>query len=506
VSGKHVTHEYVVEGPVMIFLTTTAHEVDEELLNRCIVLTVNEDREQTRAIHQKQRESQTLEGLKARMRQNKIIRLHRNVQRLLRPIQVVIEHLKDHSFPDAMTRTRRDHMKFLTLIQAVTLLHQHQREIKTSTEDGETLEYIEATEADVKLAWELTNHVLVRSLDDVPPQTRRLLLLIDKMVTEECKRLEIERLDYRFTRATVRRFTGWGDSQLKKHLSRLEDLEYLALHRGAPGQSFVYALNFEMDENGRPVLPGLSYGANRSRFTEGVSGLNEGVAPSSHGQVTGVARGGHDAKSPAMTRAGEGFSEKSRKNTSRDAAPPESLPDAIVVAGKSNGANGHAREIAMDRLFLNDSTSLPLRGQSQDTRGMHGSVQYPPGVKGFDNLLVMPAFLVLSFLDKGSQAAAPTGTLVSAYIQGDLTLDRESVRQLQVADVTAHVFIYFPADRLTRFLCADCSKGKKAGDPASAPLVTKPVFLGSVEITRLTFESYARVDLPPGSFWVHSSG
>jgi hypothetical protein len=343
VSGKLVTHDYEVEGPVMIFLTTTAHDVDEELVNRCIVLTVNEDREQTRAIHQKQREAQTLEGLKARMRQNKIIRLHRSAQRLLRPIQVVIEHLKDHSFPDAMTRTRRDHMKFLTLIQAVTLLHQHQREIKTSSEDGETLEYIEATEADVKLAWELTNHVLVRSLDDVQPQTRRLLLLIDKMVTEECARLEIERLDYRFTRATVRRFTGWGDSQLKKHLSRLEDLEYLALHRGAPGQSFVYALNFEMDERGRPVLPGLSYGANRSRFAEGVSHLEAGVTPSSHGQVTGVARGGYSAKPPVLTRAGNGFSEKNGKHISRGAEAHESLPDAVVVAGKSNGANGHAR-------------------------------------------------------------------------------------------------------------------------------------------------------------------
>ena len=126
-----------------ITLYATKIDVDEELLNRCIVLTVNEDREQTRAIHQKQRESQTLEGLKARMRQARIIRLHRNAQRLLRSIQVVIEHLKEHSFPDTMTRTRRDHMKFLTLIQAVTLLHQHQREIKTSTEDGETLEYIE---------------------------------------------------------------------------------------------------------------------------------------------------------------------------------------------------------------------------------------------------------------------------------------------------------------------------------------------------------------------------
>ena len=36
----------------MIFLTTTAIEMDEELLNRCLVLTVNEDREQTQAIHQ----------------------------------------------------------------------------------------------------------------------------------------------------------------------------------------------------------------------------------------------------------------------------------------------------------------------------------------------------------------------------------------------------------------------------------------------------------------------
>jgi len=43
--------------------------------------------------------------------------------------------------------------------------------------------------------------VLMRSLDDVQTQTRRLLLLLDKMVTAECERLQIERLDYRFTRA-----------------------------------------------------------------------------------------------------------------------------------------------------------------------------------------------------------------------------------------------------------------------------------------------------------------
>jgi len=55
-TGKLVTHQYRVEGPVMIFLTTTAIDLDEELLNRCLVLSVNEDREQTQAIHKLQRE------------------------------------------------------------------------------------------------------------------------------------------------------------------------------------------------------------------------------------------------------------------------------------------------------------------------------------------------------------------------------------------------------------------------------------------------------------------
>jgi DNA primase catalytic core len=340
VSGKHVTHEYTVEGPVMIFLTTTAPDVDEELMNRCLVLAVNEDREQTRAIHRKQREAQTLEGLRARMRQDKIVRLHRNAQRLLRPVQVVIAHLKDQGFPDAMTRTRRDHMKFIALIQAIALLYQHQREIKTDAEDGEAFDYIEATEADVKLAWGLANHVLMRSLDDVPTQTRRLLLVIDKMVTSECERLQIERMDYRFTRATVRQFSGWSDSQLKTHLHRLEELEYLALYRGAPGQNFVYGLNFEMDADGRPVLPGLSYGAKRPRSEDDRSGLQEVVSGqegqrfgSSLGDVRGVSGGGVERKSPVSIGVRGSFYENPPENTSEEEPGEEA---AIVAAVHRN--------------------------------------------------------------------------------------------------------------------------------------------------------------------------
>jgi DNA primase len=48
--------------------------------------------------------------------------------------------------------------------------------------------------------------------------------------------------DYRFSRRDVRASTGWGDTQLRLHLGRLEELEYLLIHRGGRGQSFVYEL------------------------------------------------------------------------------------------------------------------------------------------------------------------------------------------------------------------------------------------------------------------------
>ena len=82
-TGKLVTHQYRVEGPVMMFLTTTAIDIDEELLNRCLVLSVNEDREQTQAIHQfAARSSRRSKACSSATSGGEIIRLHQNAQRL----------------------------------------------------------------------------------------------------------------------------------------------------------------------------------------------------------------------------------------------------------------------------------------------------------------------------------------------------------------------------------------------------------------------------------------
>src|SRR2546423_633527 len=107
----------------MIFLTTTAIDLDEELLNRCLVLTVDEERPQTQAIHKKQREAQTLEGLLAKQECEEVLKIHRNAQRLLKPLFVANPYARELTFLDSQTRTRRDHMKYLGLIRSIALLH-----------------------------------------------------------------------------------------------------------------------------------------------------------------------------------------------------------------------------------------------------------------------------------------------------------------------------------------------------------------------------------------------
>jgi DNA primase catalytic core len=304
-TGELVTKEYRVEGPVMLFMTTTAIDIDEELLNRCLVLSVNETREQTQAIHQQQRQRRTLEGLIASQQTQAILKQHQDAQRLLKPLVVINPYANQLTFLDVKTRTRRDHEKYLTLIDSITLLHQYQREIKTVTVGDNTLEYIEASIEDIEVANKLAHEVLGRTLDELPPQTRKLLKHIQVMVKERCDKQAISQDDVRFSRKQIREYTGWGNTQIKVHCKRLEDMEYLLTHRGGRGQSFEYELLYDGDnQEEQSRLMGLidvhqlkksnqkhPYDANRS-------GVNQEVSGPSHPQV---GRGAAPVKPPQVS-------------------------------------------------------------------------------------------------------------------------------------------------------------------------------------------------------------
>lgn len=336
-SGKLVTHEYRVEGPTGIFLTTTAIDVDEELLNRCLVLTVDEDRTQTRAIHARQRQAHTLDGLVARERVAPVLALHRNAQRLLEPVAVVNPFADRLGFADTVTRTRRDHVKYLTLISAVALLHQHQRPRKHATVDGRTVTYIEVTAADVALANTLAHEVLGRSLDELPPQTRRLLGLLHDHVTHIAAERAMAVEDVRLTRRQIRDALGWGDTQLKVHLARLVELEHVLAHRSTPTGPFVYELaaaDHPDEVAGRRFLAGLvdpetlDIGC-RSRSRSGPEPSWSGSGRPLVGGWSAISRGALDEANGQVN----GHKPVSEPVEGPDRAVPGGTGDHVVVAG-----------------------------------------------------------------------------------------------------------------------------------------------------------------------------
>ena len=85
-----------------------------------------------------------------------------------------------------------------------------------------------------------------------------------------CTLQGVTRGEYRFTRRQLREALAHGDTQLKVHLSRLLELEYLRATRGRDG-GFEYVLLYESSAEGGRFFPGLvelsalhNYDASRS--------------------------------------------------------------------------------------------------------------------------------------------------------------------------------------------------------------------------------------------------
>jgi DNA primase catalytic core len=311
-TGRMETQEYHVEGPVMIFLTTTAVDIDEELQNRCLVVIVDESREQTERIHVLQREARTEAGLARKAQRDELLALHRAAQSLLRPLPVFNPYAEKLRFLSHQLRTRRDHEKYLLLIDSLAVLFQHQRGRKTIA----GREHVVATLDDIARANELAHEVLGRGLDDMPPQTRRLLGLVQEMQRERAKKNKGGEGGH-WRRRDLRAFTGWSDTALKVHLGRLVELEYVLASRDPEhlnGQ--LYETLFDGDVSAaKPHLSGLidveavrkqEYEKNRSGQNAGQSG---GGQPSVGGQ-SGVGPGGKNADSSSEKPEPDGSAPK----------------------------------------------------------------------------------------------------------------------------------------------------------------------------------------------------
>jgi hypothetical protein len=183
---------------------------------------------------------------------------------------VVNPYATELSFSDQATRARRDHAKYLTVIDTIALLHQHQRTLKTAElGGGGTFRYLEVTREDIALADKLCGPVFRRSMDELSPQARALFSLATELVNKLSSEQGVEARDVRFTQRELRDFASWSATQVKVQLQRLVAMEYVT----AQGQR----------EHRQRVMYSLSYGYDLNR--SGFRGNRSGTGPGENGPV-----------------------------------------------------------------------------------------------------------------------------------------------------------------------------------------------------------------------------
>ena len=243
-TGKQRAEDYRVNGPTAIFLTTAHPEaLDYETRNRFMMVTVDESKEQTRRILEKQRWDDTIDGLLAVERTQMILRRHHNAQRLLSPLRIVNPLALSLTYPSDRLILRREQKKYLILIKTIALLHQHQRTRKcVDAGNGRRIEYIDVTSRDIEIASQLAPAILRRNLDELAPPTRTLLIEIRRLVLAKMKDQKIPQHHAVIDRREIQQSTGLSLYHLKANIQQLVEYEYLASVTGRKGCRYVYEL------------------------------------------------------------------------------------------------------------------------------------------------------------------------------------------------------------------------------------------------------------------------
>jgi hypothetical protein len=238
-TGKSRTVLFEVAGPIAYMDSSTSTRDNPENENRCFVIYLDESTEQTERVIRSQKASRTLKGKKALQKLDAAIVTAKNAVRLLDPVKVTIPFLEKIRFPAEYLRARRDHCRFLNLIESVAFLHQHQRDGKKDAALGD---YIEATVDDYRIAYDLVRSTVGTTYSDIPRSARMVLEGVRAAVTRQAEAEGVPAMEYEFTRRQVRGWMKLSQDQVKRALRTLVDLEYITVRSQGRGGRHNYRL------------------------------------------------------------------------------------------------------------------------------------------------------------------------------------------------------------------------------------------------------------------------
>jgi DNA primase catalytic core len=212
--GNLKTITLTVEGPVCVSGCTTKEKIYEDNANRCILLYTDQTRDQDKRINEYQ--TKLSAGEINRERESQYKELFKNMQRVLRPINIINPYAKYIELPEQVFKPRRTMTLLLGFIEAVTFYHQYQREVK---KDASGQLYIETNIEDIEAAFNLLKDVLFSKSDELTKAARSFLEDLKLWLKKENKES--------FAAKEIRKLLRLAPATLKRYLSELERYGYI---------------------------------------------------------------------------------------------------------------------------------------------------------------------------------------------------------------------------------------------------------------------------------------
>lgn len=165
------------EGPICIAGATTKDKMYEDNANRSFIIHVNETREHKNKVMEHQ--SNIAAGLINEKKIEQITVLIQNMQRMLKPVKIINPYAPELKLPGYVFKPLRTNNHYLTLIKAITYLHQYQLPRK---KDKDGKEFIESTLEHIFIANELSKELLLRKSDELNGALRNFFESLKQMV------------------------------------------------------------------------------------------------------------------------------------------------------------------------------------------------------------------------------------------------------------------------------------------------------------------------------------
>lgn len=236
-TGNLVTRRIVKAGPTAL-ITTSTRPLKEQLSTRVLTVAVNDTPEQTRNVLRAH--ARAVNGHRPNFDPALLVDLQRwyaltGDRDVTIPFSVGLAEL----VPNTHVRMRRDFRQFLTIVQAVALLHQRQRD---RDDDGR----IVATFDDYAMARRLAlSAFTTAATDGVTPSVRATVAAVAELCPEEgdtCMRKEVAEIH------------GIAPRTAGDRLHRAMELDYVVNVNPLARQPGMYRLGEPLPEN-RPPLP-----------------------------------------------------------------------------------------------------------------------------------------------------------------------------------------------------------------------------------------------------------